>query len=329
MNERRMSLSSDSGPARAPIETLDLSDAWSRTPLVPGETVAGKALAIVIAIMTFLAALTAGFAIMLADASHQWRGEVGLEMTIQLLPRPSRDIETDVAKAAKIAAAFPGVAEARPFTRKESEDLLSPWLGAGLDLGQLPVPRLIVVRRDPRKPLDAAGLRAALDAALPNAVLDDHGAWMERLGTMAQVVVGGAAAVFMLMLTAMALAVGFATRGAMAGNREIIEALHFVGAADDFIARQFQFHFLRLGLRGGATGGGAAIAVFLLLGLLSRHWTTSAGGEQAEALFGSFSLGWTGLGAVVAISLAAALIAGLMSRAIVFRALRSFFLASS
>ncbi|WP_298357269.1 ABC transporter permease [Rhodoblastus sp.] len=324
-----MSLSSDSGPTRAPIETLDLSDAWSRTPLVPAETVAGKALAIVIAIMTFLAALTAGFAIMLADASHEWRGEVGLEMTIQLLPRPSRDIETDVAKAAKIAAAFPGVAEARPFTRKESEDLLAPWLGAGLDLGQLPAPRLIVVRRDPNKPLDAAGLRAALNAALPNAVLDDHGAWMERLGTMAQVVVGGAAAVFVLMLTAMALAVGFATRGAMAGNREIIEALHFVGAADGFIARQFQFHFLRLGLRGGAAGGGAAIAIFLALGVLSRHWTTSAGGEEAEALFGSFSLGWTGLCAVVAISLAAALIAGLMSRAIVFRALRSFFPASN
>lgn len=324
-----MTFSSNSGQTRAPIETVDLSDAWSQTPLVPAETVAGKSLAIVIAIMTFLAAMTAGFAIVLADASRQWRGEVGLEMTIQLMPRPNRDIETDVAKAAKIAAAFPGVAEARPFTLKEAEDLLAPWLGAGLDLGQLPVPRLIVVRRDPSKPLAAAGLRAALDAALPNAVLDDHGAWMERLGTMAQVVVGGAAAIFVLMLTAMALAVGFATRGAMAGNREIIEALHFVGAADGFIARQFQFHFLRLGLRGGAVGGGAAIATFLLLGLLSRHWMASAGGEQAEALFGSFSLGWTGLGVIVAISLGAALIAGLMSRAIVFRALRSFFVASS
>ncbi len=324
-----MTFAAESGQTRPPIETLDLSHAWSQTPLVPAETVAGKALAIVIAIMTFLAALTAGFAIVLAGASHEWRGEVGLEMTIQILPRASRDIEADVAKAAQIAAAFPGVAEARAFTRKESEDLLAPWLGAGLDLGQLPVPRLIVVRRDPKKPLDAAGLRAALDAALPDAVLDDHGAWMQRLGTMAQVVVGAAAAIFLLVFVAMALAVGFATRGAMAGNREIIEALHFVGAADGFIARQFQFHFLRLGLRGGAAGGGAAVALFLLLGLLSRQWTASAGGEQAEALFGSFSLGWTGLAAIVAISLAAALIAGLMSRAIVFRALRGFFLVSN
>ncbi|HUO55251.1 MAG TPA: ABC transporter permease [Rhodoblastus sp.] len=315
----------DAEQARPPIESVDLADAWSHTPLVPAETVAGRALAIVIAIMTFLAALTAGFAIVLADASREWRGDVGLEMTIQVLPRAGRDIEADAASAAKIAAAFPGVAEARAFTRQQSEDLLTPWLGSGLDLSQLPTPRLIMVRRDPGKTLDEIGLRSALDSALPNAVLDNHGAWMQRLDTMAQVVVGAAAGIFILVLIALALAVGFATRGAMAGNREIIEALHFVGAADGFIARQFQFHFLRLGLRGAAAGGGAAIALFLILGFLSRHWSTSASGEQAQALFGSFSLGFSGIVSIIVISLGAALLAGLMSRAIVFHALRGFF----
>jgi cell division transport system permease protein len=308
-------------PARPPTD----EDEWSQTPLVPAATVAGRALAIVIAIMTFLAALTAGFAIVLADASREWRGAVGVEMTIQVTPRAARDIEADSAKAASIAAGFPGVAEARAFTRQQSEELLAPWLGAGLDLSQLPTPRMIVVRRDPQKKLDEIGLRAALDAAVPNASLDDHGAWLQRLDTMAQVVVGAAVAIFVLVMIAMALAVGFATRGAMAGNREIIEALHFVGAADTFIARQFQFHFLRLGLRGGAAGGAAALLLFLLLSLLSRQWTTSAGGEQAEALFGSFSLGWAGVFAIGAISVTVALITGLMSRIIVFRALGEFY----
>lgn len=308
-------------PSRPPA----VEDEWSQTPLVPAATVAGRALAIVIAIMTFLAALTAGFAIVLADASREWRGAVGVEMTIQVTPRAARDIDADSAKAASIAAGFPGVAEARAFTRQQSEELLAPWLGAGLDLSQLPTPRMIVVRRDPQKKLDEIGLRAALDAAVPNASLDDHGAWLQRLDTMAQVVVGAAVAIFVLVMIAMALAVGFATRGAMAGNREIIEALHFVGAADSFIARQFQFHFLRLGLRGGAAGGAAALLLFLLLSLLSRQWTTSAGGEQAEALFGSFSLGWAGVFAIAAISVTVALITGLMSRIIVFRALGEFY----
>ena len=310
--------------ASAPPLAETGDDVWNDTPLVPPESVAGRALAIVIAIMTFLAALTAGFAIVLTDASHQWRGAVGLEMTIQVTPRPGRDIEADSARAAEIAASFPGVAEARAFSRTQSEELLTPWLGAGLDLSQLPVPRMIVVRRDRARALDEIGLRTTLDAALPNAVLDNHGAWMQRLDTMARVVVGAAVGIFALVLTAMGLAVGFATRGAMAGNRDIIEALHYVGAADGFIARQFQFHFLRLGLRGGAIGGGAAILLFLALGLLSRQWATSASGEQAEALFGSFSLGWGGLGVIAGLSVGVALLTGFMSRQIVYRSLGAY-----
>jgi cell division transport system permease protein len=316
-----MALFSPTSPNSTDSETGE--DVWRHTPLVPAESVAGRALASVIAIMTFLAALTAGFAFVLADASREWRGSVGQEMTIQVTPRPGRDIEADAAKAAQIAGGFSGVTEARAFTRAQSEELLSPWLGAGLDLSQLPTPRMIVVRRDRQAPLDEIGLRAELDAALPNAMLDNHGAWMQRLDTMAQVVVGAAIGIFLLVLTAMALAIGFATRGAMAGNRDIIEALHFVGAADGFIARQFQFHFLRLGLRGGVAGGLAAILLFWTLGFLSSQWTTSASGEQAEALFGSFSLGWSGVAVIAGISLAVAVLTGLMSRAIVYRSLGS------
>jgi cell division transport system permease protein len=139
---------------------------------------------------------------------------------------------------------------------------------------------------------------------------------------MPDVVVAAALGIFVLVLTAMALAVGFATRGAMAGARDIIEALHFVGAADAFIAAQFQRHFLRLGLRGGLTGGGAAVAMFLVLGLMSRQWNTSAGGEQAEAMFGAFSLGWSGIGVIAALSIGVAVLAGFMSRIIVQSNLR-------
>ena len=295
----------------------DEADAWRDTPLVPAASIAGRSLATVIAIMTFLAALTAGFAIILTDASQSWRNSVGLEMTIQVKPQAGRDIELDTARAVQIAEKFPGVAAARAFTRTQSEDLLEPWLGSGLDLSQLPVPRMIVVRRSADQPLEVAGLRAAL-AAVPPASLDDHGAWMQRLATMAQVVVFAAIAIFALVLTAMGLAIVFATRGAMAGNKEIIEVLHFVGAADSYISRQFQLHFLRLGLRGGATGGAAAILLFGLVGFVSSQWTTSAGGEQAEALFGAFALGWVGIGLILAISAGVALLTGLMSRAIVY-----------
>ena len=44
----------------------------------------------------------------------------------------------------------------------------------------------------------------------------------------------------------------------MAGNKDVVEVLHFVGAHDSFIANEFQRHFLWLGLKGGLIGGGAA-----------------------------------------------------------------------
>ena len=45
-------------------------------PLVPADTIAGRALVTVIAIMTFLAALTAGTALLVAGAAGDWQTDV-------------------------------------------------------------------------------------------------------------------------------------------------------------------------------------------------------------------------------------------------------------
>ncbi len=128
--------------------------------------------------------------------------------------------------------------------------------------------------------------------------------------------------IFVLVMIAMGLAVGFATRGAMAGNREIIEVLHFVGAADSYISRQFQRHFFRLGLRGGLFGGGLAILVFALSGALSAFMRGTPGGTQAEIMFGSFELSAKGYIAIAVIAGAIAVTTGIVSRVIVFRHLQ-------
>lgn len=291
-------------------------------PLVPASSIAGRALVIVIAIMTFLACLTAGGAILVAGASQDWRGEVSREVTIQIKPTPGQDIEAAVAKAVDTARSAPSVADVRALSREESEKLLEPWLGNGLDLSELPIPRLIVVRMRDLKAPDIAALRDALAAQAPGANLDDHRLWLARLDTMADAIVVFASLLFLLMISAMTMAVGFATRGAMAGNREIIEVLHFVGAADSYISRQFQSHFLRLGLRGGLLGGALAAIFFGGATALSAWWTNSVGGEEIGALFGAFALGPKGYCAIIGVAIAIAVLTGAMSRIIVFRHLR-------
>ncbi|MGQ0445876.1 MAG: cell division protein FtsX [Beijerinckiaceae bacterium] len=294
----------------------------SEMALVPATSIAGRALVTVVAIMTFLGSLTAGTAILISDASRGWQDEVAREMTIQIRPTAGRDLDADSAKAVELARATPGIASVRAYTKAQSEELLQPWLGSGLDLSDLPVPRLIVVTLDKVERLDISVLRKRLSGAIPGTTIDDHRVWLERLAIMAKSVVFAAAVIFILVLSAMMLAVAFATQGAMAGNREIIEILHFVGAADSYISRQFQRHFFYLGLRGGMIGGGLAILAFFAAEIVAAWLRATPGGDQLDAMFGDFSLGWNIYAAIALIAAGIAIVTGLVSRVIVFRHLR-------
>jgi cell division transport system permease protein len=302
-------------PAKPPERPQRLPASLRRNaPLVPVDSAGGRALAAVIAILTFLAALCAGGAELVSSSSSQWRSDVAREVTIQVRPHAQRSIDADVETAARLARQTPGVESAQAFTKEESERLLEPWLGTGLDFGDLPVPRLIVVKLQPDVKPDFTALRQALRDQAPGSTLDDHALWSSRLSTMANTIVGVGVVLVVLVLVAAGLAVTFATRGAMAGNREVVDVLHFVGANDDYIAREFQHRFFRLGLRGSAMGAGAALIVTILLGFLTRSWRASPAGDQLEALFGSFSIGWQGYAIVVFIALIVAVITAFVSR---------------
>ncbi|MFN3671083.1 MAG: cell division protein FtsX [Bosea sp. (in: a-proteobacteria)] len=283
-------------------------------PLVPVDTVAGRALMAVIAILTFLAALSAGAAVLAARASEQWRGAVANEMTIQVRPDARRDMEADLARALALSAGVASIETVRIVPKAESDKLLEPWLGTGLDLVELPVPRLIVLKLKSSVGPDLAAFSEVLRREMPNAILDDHRLWVRRLSTMASTIILSGVAVVGLVLCAAALAVAFATRGAMAGSRDSVEVLHLVGADDAFIAREFQSRFIRLGLKGGAAGGGAAILVIALLGFLASRWSAAPEAEQLQALFGAFEIGWSGYAAVILVAVVVAAIAGLVSR---------------
>jgi len=293
------------------------------TPLVPRYSIAGRALVAVVAIMTFLASLTVGAVILISGAASAWDSDVAREVTIQVIPAPGVDVDATVKKAVAAARGFPGIAVVRPYTKAESSKLLEPWLGSGLKLDELPIPRLIVVKLTTGANPDLARLRAQLAKAAPGAALDDHRGWIERMRTMAGTAVGTGIAVLLLVLAATMLSVSFATRGAMATNKNVIEVLHFVGAKNTYIAKHFQKHFLLLGLQGGAIGGGGAIALFAIARLIGGWFSGSAAEQQTAALFGSFSIGLWGYVAVLALIVLIALVTAWTSRHTVNRTLET------
>ncbi|HUC52359.1 MAG TPA: ABC transporter permease [Xanthobacteraceae bacterium] len=289
--------------------------------IVPSGSIAGRSLTIVIAILTFLAALTAGAVTMLVGTASDWQADVGREMTIQVRPASGRDIEADVHAAMNIAQSATGVAEVRAFTKEESEKLVEPWLGSGLALGDLPIPRLIVVKLASGVTPDLATMRKSLAAQVPSASLDDHRGWIGRMRAMAETAVAVGIAILALVVIVTVLSVTFATRGAMATNSAIVEVLHYVGATDGFISTQFQRHFLLLGLKGGAIGGGLAIALFGIIAALNVWFSGTPGGEETAALFGTFSVSITGYVVILALVVLMAVVTALASRRTVQRTL--------
>jgi cell division transport system permease protein len=240
--------------------------------------------------MAFLASMTTGAVLLVRASAAEWQSDVSSEITVQVRPAPGRNIERDVSAVAEAVRTTPGILDVHPFTAEESGKLLEPWLGTGLSLDELPVPRMIVARATPGDSIDHGKLRQRVTQAAATASVDDHRAWIERMRAMSGATVAAGLAILGLVIVATVISVSFATRGAMAANRPIVEVLHFVGAGNRFIADRFLRHFLQLGLEGGAIGGGAAMLVFGLAEQVSGWFSGTPVGDQFAALLGTFAL---------------------------------------
>ncbi|SCB20591.1 cell division transport system permease protein [Bradyrhizobium yuanmingense] len=264
--------------------------ARNMSPIVPRASIHGRALLAVVAIMTFLASMATGTVLLVSASAAEWQSDVASEITIQVRPQAGRDLERDTAAVAEAMRAQAGIVEVKPFTRDESGKLLEPWLGTGLSMDDLPVPRMIIARVQPGTPLDLGALRARVAQVAPSASVDDHRAWIERMRLMTNAIVLAGLGILALVIVATIISVSFATRGAMAANRPIVEVLHFVGAGDRYIANHFLRHFLRLGLEGGVIGGGAAMLMFGFSESIAGWFSGTPVGDQFAALLGTFSL---------------------------------------
>lgn len=291
----------------------------SRTaPIVPERSVAGRTLLLLIAIMTFLSGVTLGGVVLVQKSAIAWSSEVGREVTIQIRPVQGEVMDSNLRTAVALAEATPGVASARALTLAESEALLEPWLGAGLDLSAIEIPRLVVVQLADPAEADIEKLAADL-ATVKGASLDTHAAWRQQLNTMAGTIVVSGLLVLALIVVATVLAIIFATRGTMASNREIVDVLHFIGASNAFIAGEFQERFLMIGFRGGIVGGLAALFFFLMISLAVGNVVAADASQQLGVLFGRFALGIDGMLGILAVIPVIAALTAITSRMTVRR----------
>ena len=288
-------------------------------PIVPPSNIQGNALMVVIAIMAFLACLTLGGVSMVRATAASWQSQISREVTIQIKPDENLDMEKALEQARNLALTFVGTKDGKIMDDGATARLLEPWLGAGLDLSELPVPRLVIITIDETNPPDFEAMRSLLKETIPQAFLDDHRTWVDRLVSMARTTVMIGVGILALVFTAMVLTVVFATRGALSGNRHIVEVLHFVGAEGSFIATEFQKHFLKISLKGSAAGGICAALLFMIASLWQSRSLATPQSDQATALFGTFTIGFLGYAGIFATMIIIALLTTLTARITVMR----------
>ena len=154
---------------------------WRPAPLLPRGDGRDGTLLFVVAVLCFLACLTAMGVIAADRAAHGWTSQLTGEATVIVRPTGGETPDAAAARAAEALAGTPGVTEARALEPAKAYDLIRPWLGDVSDLEDLPVPRLVAVTLDSTHPADSRRLAQALKAQSVDATVDDHSRWIKDI----------------------------------------------------------------------------------------------------------------------------------------------------
>ena len=308
----------------APARVQKAEKEHGHAAIVPAGSVTGRSLTLVISIMCFLACLTAGAVYMINQSASAWLRDIASEVTVQVEPREKADTEKTLRDVVQYLGKQPGIRNARPLAVEESAALLEPWLGSSEALKALPVPRLISLELDRTSPPDFEALRGGLGKTFKGVSLDDHRQWQQQIRTVTRSFALGGIAILLLVAAATTAIIISATRAAMASNREIVEVLHFVGATDRFIAREFERNFMRVGIRAGLVGALAAMFVFAVMPtIMELLGGGSVSLAEVQRLVGTGALDLMGYGVLAGLVVVVAGLCRFTSRFSVNRILHS------
>jgi cell division transport system permease protein len=268
----------------------------------------------VIAIMMFLTVLAAAAGLGLSSAADNLGANIGHRITVQIVEANPDSRNRQAAAAEALLRASPGVVSVRRIPDSELAELLEPWLGEGGADADVPVPAMIDVDLTPEAHGRVDSIRETVLSAAPAARVDDNAQWLAPLASLVSSLEWLSLGLVLLMVGATAATVVLAARAALDTHRSTIEVLHLMGATDIQVARLFQRRIALDALFGSLIGLTAAVGVMFLIG--SR---VSALGSE---LLGSAQLpvaAWAVLGAL---PLAGVLLAMLVARLTILRALR-------
>ncbi len=230
-----------------------------------------------IAFMVFLAVLAIGGILVLNATAARWDQGVGGTLTVQIAATedPAKD-QNNLQEVLNVIAAASGIERYVIIEEEHMMALLEPWLGSSANMNDLPLPKLIDVGLADEALFDLKDFTRTLQARVPDATVDDHRIWLQRLVNLIRTVEFIAMAILVFIALATMGTVIFTTRTGLSVHKEAIEVLHLIGAQDSYIAGQFAGRAMMLGLKGGLIGMALGLPALYLVGSLAESLEDAA-----------------------------------------------------
>ena len=159
-----------------------------------------------------------------------------------------------------------GVKSVRVLSSDDIEKLMTPWLGNKIDISELPIPALLDVGIKEDGSINYDEVTRGLKQITPNATIDNHRLWLNRLLKFASSLKHTALLMLLLVMGICAFSIYYSTRTSLWINRDTLEILHVVGATDQYIAKQYAFNYAKIGFFSGIIGLFIAIPCIVLIG---------------------------------------------------------------
>lgn len=235
-------------------------------------------LKIMISIAVFLFAVTLAGVLSVNSMLVNWNSSILGSLTVQIIPQNSPDrqkaLEETLAQQQKVVAMLEAMPEAErvlPLSDKQLQKLLNPWLGDGIDIADLPMPRLIDVKLKKGAEIDYDILAEKLATIAPQASLDNHKLWLNKLINLASGLKMLALSILVLVVGVTSGAIFYTTQTSLGLHKDVIEILHLMGAKDTYIAQQYAFRTAWLGFVGGVIGVLAAVPTILMIARMAQQ----------------------------------------------------------
>lgn len=205
--------------------------------------------------------------------ASSWEKDIAGAITVQITPIEDQNKHIDAAKTQEqlnkvqqFIEQVAGVADVRVLDEQAVQRLMSPWIGSKVDLSTLPIPQLLDVRLKPDAELNYDEITRGLKLLTPNASIDNHRLWLNRLIKFATSLKTIALAILLMVVAICAFSIYYSARTSLNINIESVKILHIIGAKDDFIAKLYAFDYAKIGLLSGIIGLMAAVPCIILVG---------------------------------------------------------------